>query len=112
MRSRVEKFIPIAIETIKSVGIAQEDGTVPKQFNGYISSFAASIRQAGLLATILFYGNANSNAEQDRKKVIDAIEKIIQKPLMKNNRLGDVSRDEIEDAATALKLAVRTCKLQ
>jgi len=112
MRNRIEKFIPIAIETIKKVGIAHKDGVVPKQFNGYISSFAASIRQAGLLATILFYGNTNSNAEEDRKKVIDAIEEIIGKPLIKDNRLNNVNRDEIEDAATALKLAVRTYKLQ
>ena len=113
MRNRIEEFIPIAIETIKNVEIVKEDGSVPKQFNGYISSFAASIRQAGLLATILFYGNANSNAEEDRKKVIEAIEKIIGKPLIEDNRLNDsISRDEIEDAATALKLAVRTYKLK
>lgn len=110
MRNRIENYIPRALEAIEKFNIANS-GEVPKQFNGYIASFGASIRQAGLLATVLFYANEQSNAEKDRKKVIKAIEYIIEDEIVKNNRVEQSMRAKVEDAAVALKLSVRTFKL-
>ncbi len=110
MRKRIEEYIPKALEAIERFGIAK-DGKTPKQFNGYIASFGASVRQAGLLATVLFYANEQSNAEEDRKKVIQAIEYIIEESIIKNNRVEKSMRPKVEDAAVALKLSVRTFKL-
>lgn len=110
MRSRIERFIPRAIEAVSECGIATE-GEVPKQFNGYIAAFGASVRQAGLLATWLFYSNENSGAEENRGKVLEAIEYIIDKSVLGHSGEVAVSRDEVDDAAAALKLAVRTFKL-
>ncbi|SFV51944.1 CRISPR-associated RAMP Cmr5 [hydrothermal vent metagenome] len=109
-RKQIEAFIPKAFEAIEKKKIAK-NGEIPKQFNGYIASFGASIRQAGLLATVLFYANENSGAEEDRKKVVQAIEHIIGKSIVVDNSVDKKIRTEVEDAATALKLAVRTYKL-
>ena len=109
-KKRIEAYIPQAIEAIEEIGISQ-NGTVPRQFNGYISSFGASIRMAGILPTVLFFQNSE-NSEEARDKVVDAIEKIIGKKLLINNQKNpEIDRNMIEDAATALKLAVRTYKL-
>jgi len=110
MRKQIESYIPKALEAIEKFHIAN-NGEVPKQFNGYIASFGASVRQAGLLATVLFYANEQSNAEEDRKKVVEAIEYIIGEKIIKNNRVEQSMRTKVEDAAVALKLSVRTFKL-
>ena len=111
MRKQIESYIPRALEAIKRFEIATNNGEVPKQFNGYIASFGASVRQAGLLATTLFYQNTK-NTEEDRSKVIDAIEFIIEQPIVtQENRVEKNTREKVEDAAVALKLAVRTFKL-
>jgi CRISPR-associated protein Cmr5 len=111
MRNRIEAYIPKAIEAIEACGIAK-NGEVPKQFNGYISSFGASIRQAGLVATVLFF-RGSTGSEESREKVVEAVERIIDSPLLDaQGRLnGRIARDQVEDAATALKLAVRTFRL-
>jgi CRISPR-associated protein Cmr5 len=111
MRKRVENYIPKALLAVEHCNIAKDGGIVPKQFNGYISAFGASLRQAGVLATWLFYGNENSSSEEERSKVIAAIEYILGKEVVRNDGSVNAKRDEIEDAATALKLAIRTFKL-
>jgi len=110
MNKRIEDYIPKAIATLEKQEIAK-NGSVPKEFNGYISSFGASVRQAGLLATILFYDNVNSNAQEDRTKVIRALEQITGNTLNKTTKATPALRANVEDAAIALKLALRTFKL-
>ncbi len=111
MSKQIDTYIPLAIKAIEALNIANNDGEVAKQFNGYIASFGASMRQAGLLATVLFYANANSKAEKEREKVVTAIEKIIGCSIINNNRVEKSTRAKVENAAVALKLAVRTYKL-
>ena len=109
-KRRIEDFIPKAVEAIERHNIAK-NGTIPRQFNGYISSFGASIRMAGIVPTVLFFRNSD-NAEESRDKVVDAIETILGEALVDDNRSNpNLTRDAVEDAATALKLAVRTFKL-
>jgi len=110
MKKRIEEYIPRALEAIEKYEISK-NGEVPKQFNGYISSFGASIRSSGLLATTLFYDNEQSKSEEDRKKVIQAIEYIIDDEIIKNNSVAKETKAKVEDAAVALKLSVRTFKL-
>ena len=106
MKKRIENYIPSALNALEEVGIVK-NGEFPKEYNGYISSFGASIRQAGLLATILFYNAEESGATGDRKKIIKAIEKIIDVNNLQNHL---DKKAQIEDAAVALKLAIRTFK--
>jgi len=112
MRRAVEQYIPEAIKAIEELKIVNGNDEVAKQFNGYIASFGASVRQAGLLATVLFYGNANSSAEKEREKVVKAIEIMIGHNIINNNNSVEKStRAKVENAAIALKLAIRTYKL-
>ena len=109
-KRKIEFYIPKAIEAIESLEISK-NGEVAKQFNRYIASFGASIRQAGLLATVLFYANENSNAEKGREKVIYAIEKMIGHTIVTDNQVDKATRVKVEHAAIALKLSIRTYKL-
>lgn len=45
----------------------------PSAFNGYISCFGASLVQAGLLPTVIFFERPDSGAEQERHLVILAL---------------------------------------
>ena len=49
------------------------DYSYPSTFNGYISSFGASLVQAGLLPTVIFFERTDSGAEQERHLVITAL---------------------------------------
>lgn len=109
MKKRIENYIPKALESIEKFDIAK-NGEVPKQFNGYIASFGASIRSAGLLATTLFYSE-KGGAEKERQNVIEAIKFIIDEDIIQNNKVSKETRAKVEDAAVALKLSVRTFKL-
>jgi CRISPR-associated protein Cmr5 len=111
MSRAIEDYIPKALDAIEALNIANDKGEVAKQFNGYIASFGASMRQAGLLATVLFYSNANSNAEKEREKVVYAIEKMIGHTIVSDNQVNKTTRAKVENAAIALKLAIRTYKL-
>jgi len=116
IKKKIEKYIPKAIEAIqkKELGILRNN-KVPKEYNGYISSFGASIRQAGLLATVLFFDSKNAGSQEDRSKVLRAIELILG---IENGKLKDkiadksIKKQEIQDAAVALKLAIRTFKFE
>jgi len=113
MVRRVELYIPLALEAIISTGISV-NGRVPREFNGYISSFGASIIQSGLKPAIAFFESKTSNAQEHREKVPEAILKIISdkkyNSLLKfviSNESSE-TKAKIMDAATALKLAIRT----
>ena len=51
--------------------------TYPSTFNGYISSFGASLVLAGLLPTVVFFERPDSGAEEERDKVINALKKMM-----------------------------------
>ena len=106
MKRRIENYIPQALAAIEYVKIPK-DNMIAKPFNGYIASFGASIRQAGLLSTVLFYTNSK-NSEEDRSKIIDAIEYIIEEKLTSEVTKKREIKLKVLDAATALKLAIRT----
>lgn len=71
MKYNVQRLLPAARQAIQDVGIAQ-DGKVPTVFKGYFASFGASLVQAGLLPTVIFFEGEN-NAEGDRSGVCRAI---------------------------------------
>ncbi|MCI0619016.1 type III-B CRISPR module-associated protein Cmr5 [bacterium] len=125
----VQKLIPAAIEAVVEQHIAEEDGKVDKAFNGYVSSFGASIISAGLLPSLVFFSN-KGDSKADRSAVVKAIEYILKKhqyldnnqsllkkvhDLVKNNQQPEQNKAElnrlgvhIHHAAVALKLALRT----
>ena len=121
MKQRVEQYLPNAIRVVTSEQIADIDRNVPSQYNGYISSLGASIIQSGLLPTIAFFSSTESRSEEDRNKIIKAVFKIIIQSgnanaiipsdfldYTNNHENKKLLLEQILDAATALKLAIRT----
>ncbi len=136
MQTRVDHFLPKAFHAIKIVYVEKktffknrDEGVLIKEYKGYISSLGANIIQAGVKAAITFYEAKESGSKSDRRLVNAAIKYIID---CKDPNLLKVSYDdcnlsalltndeasnqaiaiEILDAATALKLALRTYKME
>ena len=106
-----------ACEALKNSGIVDKDkGTYQKVFKGYISSFGASVAQAGLLPTIIFYENQSEQAKE-RTKVIIALKSLLEKEyqveslakhLLEAKKADDKNLlVEVSDAMVSMKLALR-----
>jgi CRISPR/Cas system CMR-associated protein Cmr5 small subunit len=118
---RIQKLIPDAIQAVE-LNILNA-GSVNKEFNGYISSFGASIISAGLLPSVIFFSQKGEEKAKERHKIIIAIEYILQRPggILYGGKkiLNEVSNninnqpymnqltEKITDAAISLKLAIR-----
>lgn len=119
----IEKYIPVALDILSdsTLGIVK-NGKISKTYNGYISSFGASIISSGLLPTFIFYSkSAENNDDADRSLIPKAIEK-----MLKDDKIGFLTneqhllkvviapgnenrlRQKIQECAIALKLAIRT----
>lgn len=95
------------------------DNQYEKVFKGYFSSFGASVAQAGLLPTIIFY-EADSDQASERKKVITALKKMLPPEYQQNSLVSTIlERKKADDKALlrnvteamiALKLALRMYK--
>jgi len=116
-RRNIEKYIP---EAIKVLNENFENGIIPSSYNGYISSFGASIIQSGLKPTLALFENQNNqdNTREDRSvlpililKVLDenTEETSLLRYVINNNE--ELLKQKIIDVAIALKLSIRTFKL-
>lgn len=139
MKYRVDCYIPKAFEAIEKVrikdnnkdnnknnyiGFFDNDGYIPNEYKGYIASLGANIIQAGIIAALVFYEQAESGSRSDKRLVNAAIRYIISNDGdFSNYKLSEVLKklpqenwqqkaEEIMDAATALKLALRTYKMK
>ncbi|SFU71107.1 CRISPR type III-B/RAMP module RAMP protein Cmr6 [Clostridium sp. DSM 8431] len=123
-KKRVEDLIPYAIKCIEKEKNIFKNGKVPNEFNGYISSFGASIIQSGILATVTFFNDKNSSANEERFRVPELIFNILKESdtvqtekqnlkdylLEENKKSNDQlkkAKYEIINAAIALKLGIR-----
>lgn len=130
MENRVDSFLPLAFRAIEKVKVddntfVQRNGIIPKEYKGYISSLGANIVQAGVKAAITFYEAEESGSKGDRRLINAAIKYILTNhPNPEPEHYSDykltallIGADiqhkalEILDAATALKLALRTYKM-
>jgi CRISPR-associated protein Cmr5 len=130
MRYRVDKYLPKAFEAITTVKIGNkkfvDNNVISKEYKGYISSLGANIIQAGIQAALTFYEAEESGSKSDRRLVNAAIKYIITDAtgqeysdyklteLLKELSIDELQRkaEDILDAATALKLALRTYKMK
>ncbi|WP_339904725.1 type III-B CRISPR module-associated protein Cmr5 [uncultured Cyclobacterium sp.] len=121
MNKRIEKLLPFAFEAVKKH--LTENGKISSQYNGYISSFGASVIQSGMLMALVFNHRKEAKTEKDRLKMMDAIHHVIEKEVGEEptgDLLGHFQsfngnavvqkrlRAKIMDAATAIKLVIRT----
>ncbi|MFY4804696.1 type III-B CRISPR module-associated protein Cmr5, partial [Aliarcobacter butzleri] len=62
-KKRIEDYIPKVIELLNK---EFPDGKISKAYNGYISSFGASIIQSGLKPTLAVFENTNASTQEDK----------------------------------------------
>jgi len=117
---KLDELIPLAINATEST--IQKDGKIPKEYQGYASSFGVSARE-GLKPAIAFFENKNAASQQDRAKLMKAIliivceyrgvddvpDTLMEYVLSFHDQ--DLVEQDILEAATALKLVIRTFKL-
>ena len=118
---RIEKLIPDAIEIAREK-LSKGKTTMPKGYKSAISSFGASILQAGILPTVAFYSE-KGESEINRPFLLDAIFTLIKKQTQQTINEGKLIeyvvknkndkriKQKILDSAIALKLAIRTFEL-
>ena len=121
MNRKIDNLIPVAIKAVTKAELL-EDGKISKEYNGYISSFGAAVMQSGLKPAIAFNESESSGSQKDRKKLMKAVLYIIKQENPNNEDMedkllsyvlkNDNLQEKILDAATALKLVIRTFKLK
>lgn len=136
MKKRIEKYFSPAIVAIENVLVQKYgDKEIPREYQGYISAFGASVLQMGLLPTLAVHADNDSGSKEDR----GAILKILTQTIMANDGAfltekahsmlkasnNDLFRaavnldtatqreltERILDATVAVKLCLRTFKL-
>jgi len=115
----IEAYIPKALEVLQE---HYPEKTIPSAYNGYISSFGASIIQSGLLPTLALFENENNKdkTKEDKSvltknilKVLDsgyADDSLLRYVIYKGNR--EILKQDILNISIALKLTIRTFKLK
>lgn len=114
MKKRIEAYIPSAIDAVKKKLLADEEtDKIDNKYNGYISSFGAAVISSGMLATITFF-----KKDSGHQKILQLIHEIVSEGnssvdldtyYTHGNR--ELNAHKIMDAATAIKLAIRTFKI-
>lgn len=122
----IDKYLATAIQYIKDENNGfLTNGQIPKVYKGYIASFGTIIKQSGLLPAVVLYSNTLESGTENKGPILKAIFKLLQE----HTRLVDDSqtdllsfaiaekensqaRKEMIHAAIALKLALRTFKIQ
>jgi len=114
-KKRIESYIPDAIKVLEKDFV---DGKIPSAYNGYISSFGASIMQSGLKPTLALFENKDSNTKEKKEYLSKIILKVLDKSTQETSLLKYVIngnekllKDKIMDISIALKLSIRTFKL-
>jgi len=135
MKKRIAKLLPPAVTAVNNE-FPETDRPIPSEYQGYISSFGASVMQGGLLPTLaIFHSNQQrGESSQDRRKILSLIAHILTsnestlpsriKSSIRDANLFDAALDlyatdpnlrdlrtHLLDAAVAAKLAIRTFEL-
>ena len=131
MKNRIIKLLPYAENAINQLFnrdrnnqiINPDNPEIAKEYKGYISSFGAAVMQSGLLPA-LYFNHQSDNSDKDRKKLMNVIFDVIKigyninfnGNLLKYAKQDNVNLKQLEkqilDAATAVKLVIRTYKLK
>jgi len=97
-------------------GIIENNKLIDGKYKGYIASFGASVIISGIIPTVLMY----CDKSDDKIKVLKILMKMVDESFDLINdkpwdfyvnvysKKGQDTRSELTEAATALKLAIRT----
>jgi CRISPR-associated protein Cmr5 len=114
-KQSVEKYIPEVMKVLKD---EFPEGSIPSAYNGYISSFGASVMQSGLLPTLALFENTNACTKENKEYLTYLIVRVLTGSrddisllhhVLKNNEA--LLKPKIIDIAVAIKLCIRTFKL-
>ena len=119
-KKNVEAYIPRALEVLSS---HYPKKVIPSAYNGYISSFGASIMQSGLLPTLALFENENNQdkTKEDKSVLTKNILKVLDSDYPDNSLLRyvihyngnrELLKQNIINISIALKLTIRTFKLE
>jgi CRISPR-associated protein Cmr5 len=120
MKRFIENNIGNAIKFIKEEKLSNDNGEIPQEFKGYISSFGTTVLQCGLIPAVALFSNTTGQSK-DKIKILNIINKIafsdnketlLKKVVdLKDERSELLAVEEkIIAASIALKLAIRTFK--
>jgi CRISPR-associated protein Cmr5 len=115
----IEKYIPLVLEVLNE---HYPKKVIPSAYNGYISSFGASIIQSGLMPTLALFENENNKdkTKKDKSVLTKNILKVLDENYEDDSLLRyaiyhkgnqDILKQNIIDISIALKLSIRTFKL-
>lgn len=115
-KKRIQSYIPKAIEVLDK---EFPQGKIPSAYNGYISSFGASVMQSGLLPTLALFENTNAKTKESKEYLTYIMVQVLTDrdddiSLLRYVLDGDeeVLKPLIMDIAIAIKLSIRTFKLE
>lgn len=113
-KKRVDRWIPLAAEALRSTGIVQGEKINPS-FRGKIATFGAAVSGGSLRAALLFFSQ-DGRAQVERSKLVDAMFFMLRKddPAFPENVQAFLNQGEADhrtqekflDAAIAIKLAI------
>lgn len=114
-KKNIENYIPKAIKVLDETF----GESIPSAYNGYISSFGASIMQSGLKPTLALFENKDAATKEDKEYLTKIILKILsgQDGSLLRYVLGSKDdetylKQKILDISIAIKLSIRTFKLK
>jgi len=114
-KRNIEAYIPKVLEVLDRTFT---EGVVPSAYNGYISSFGASIMQSGLLPTLALFENTNASTKENKEYLSYLIVQVLRgndddvsllRYVLDGNE--QLLKKEILDISIAIKLSIRTFKL-
>jgi len=117
-KKRVEKYIPKALQVLDATF---SDGIIPSAYNGYMSSFGASIMQSGLKPTLALFENKNADTKEDKEYLTKIILKVLDDTtektsllhyILKSKKDEQYLKEQILDISIAIKLSIRTFQLE
>jgi len=118
--NEINNMIPQALAAVRKHLLS--NGSIQKEYNGYIASFGASIKQSGLPITVAMFARADRKSDGASKELIlkCIFDVVNNQPITsmnatnlleffeKNNSGTPYINNRIEQAAIAIKLALRT----
>lgn len=117
-KKRIEAYIPKAIEVLSK---AFPSSAIPSSYNGYISSFGASVIQSGLKPTLALFENTNASTKEDKSFLVTLILQMLDEKtheislltyVLNKPQEEELLKAKIIDCAIALKLSIRTFTLE
>lgn len=115
-KKSIERYIPKAMSVLNKTF---ENGIFPASYNGYISSFGASIIQSGLKPTLALFENKDANTKEKKEILTNIILSILDPKAQEDSLLKYVLnhseneqyvQQQIKDISIAVKLSLRTFK--